>query len=54
MIIVTYKKWLDTEYTSGYYQEYTSIYVDKSDLREDMKKWEKNGNPMIISGIWKL
>ena len=55
MIIATYKQWFDgTEYLSGYYKEYTSIYKDEYELRTELKRWEREGNPMIISGIWKL
>ena len=55
MIIVTYKQWLDgNRYTRGYYNEYTSTYEDKSKLLEDMKKYEEEGNPIVITGIWEL
>lgn len=55
MIIATYKQWLDGgEYNSGFYQVYTSVYEDKSKLLEEIKHWEKEGNPMIISAIWEL
>lgn len=60
MIIATYKQCVNyideyyKEYTSVYYKEYTSVYEDKSKLLEEIKHWEKEGNPMIISGIWEL
>ena len=55
MIIVTYKRWVDSNsYFDGYNKEYTSVYEDKSKLLEEMKHWEEGGNPMIISGIWEL
>ena len=55
MIIATYKQWVDgTKYLSGYLKEYTSVYEDKSKLLEEIKHWEKEGNPMIISAIWEL
>ena len=55
MIVATYKQWSKSgEYLDRYYKEYTSIYEDKSKLLERMKHWEKEGNPMIISGIWEL
>lgn len=55
MIVVTYKRWLDgNKYLRGYYNEYTSVYEDKSKLLEDMKKCEEEGSPMIISAIWEL
>lgn len=54
MIIVTYKQWMEgINYLSGYYEEYTSIYKDKSELQTDLKHWEGE-NPMIILGIWEL
>ena len=53
MIIATYKQWFDSEY-SGYYKECTSVYEDKSKLLEEIKHWEKEGNPLIISGVWEL
>ena len=55
MIIATYKQWVDgTKYLNGYLKEYTSVYEDKSKLLEEIKHWEKSGNPMIISAIWEL
>ena len=55
MIIVTYKQWINgSKYIDGYYEEYTSVYEDKSKLLEEIKHWEKEGNPMIISAIWEL
>ena len=55
MIIATYKQWVDgTKYLNGYLKEYTSVYEDKSKLLEEIKHWEKEGNPMIITGIWEL
>ena len=54
MIIATYKQWFDSEYTSGYYKESTSVYEDKSKLLEEMKYWEEGGNPLIITAIWEL
>ena len=55
MIIATYKQWVDgTKYLNGYLKEYTSVYEDKSKLLENLKYWEKSGNPMIISAIWEL
>ena len=61
MIIATYKQWVDggkwvggEKYIDGFYQEYTSVYEDKSKLLEEMKHWEDEGNPMVISGIWAL
>ena len=52
MIIATYKQLVN--YIDGYYKEYTSVYEDKSKLLEDLTYWEKEGNPLIISGIWEL
>lgn len=55
MIIATYKQWVDSDnYFDACTKEYTSIYEDKSKLLEEMKHWEEEGNPMIISGIWEL
>ena len=55
MIIATYKQWINgSKYIDGYYEEYTSVYEDKSKLLENLKYWEKSGNPMIISAIWEL
>ena len=55
MIIATYKQWVDSDnYFDGYNKECTAIYEDKSKLLEEMKHWEEEGNPMIISGIWEL
>ena len=55
MIIATYKQWVNGgEYVAGFYQEYTSVYEDKSKLLEEIKHWEEKENPMIISGIWEL
>ena len=53
MIIATYKQWFDSE-LSGYYQESTSVYEDKSKLLEEIKHREKEGNPLIITAIWEL
>ena len=55
MIIATYKQWVNgNEYVDSYLKEYTSVCDDKSKLLEEMKHWEEEGNPMIISGIWEL
>ena len=55
MIIATYKRFIEgNKYLDGYCHEYTSVYEDKSKLLEEIKYWEKKGNPMIISGIWEL
>lgn len=55
MIIATYKQWVNgSKYIDGYYEEYTSVYEDKSKLLENLKYWEKSGNPMIIFAIWEL
>ena len=55
MIIATYKQWVDgTKYLNRYLKEYTSVYEDKPKLLEEIKHWEKEGNPMIISAIWEL
>ena len=55
MIIATYKQWVDSDnYFDGYTKECTSTYEDKSKLLEEIKHWEKEGNPMIITGIWEL
>ena len=55
MIIATYKQWV---YGNGHFDDYlkecTSVYEDKSKLLEEMKHWEEEGNPMIISAIWEL
>ena len=52
MIIATYKQCLN--YIDEYHKEYTSVYEDKSKLLEEIKYWEKEENPIIISGIWEL
>lgn len=55
MIIATYKQFVEgNKYIDGYYHEYTSVYEDKSKLMEEIKHWEREGNPMIISAIWEL
>lgn len=55
MIIATYKQWFDSgECLDGYYKESTSVYEDKSKLVEEIKHWEKEGNPLIITAIWEL
>ena len=55
MIIATYQQWVDgTNYVSGYYKKYTSIYKDKYGLQIAFKRWEDEGTPMIILGIWEL
>ena len=55
MIIATYQQWVDgTNYVSGYYKKYTSIYKDKYELKIDIMRWKEKENPMIISGIWEL
>ena len=55
MIIATYKQVVEgNKYINGYYHEYTSVYEDKSQLLEEIKHWEKEGNPIIISAIWEL
>ena len=55
MIVVTYKQWHNGgKYIDGYYEEYTSVYENKSDLKIELEHWEDLGNPMIILGLWEI
>ena len=55
MIIATYKQYMEgPEYPIEFYKEYTSIYKDKYGLQIAFKRWEDEGTPMIILGIWEL
>ena len=41
MIVVTYKQWHNaSKYIDGYYEEYTSVYENKSDLKIELEHWE--------------
>ena len=38
MIVATYKQWVNgSKYIDGYYEEYTSVYEDKSKLLENQE-----------------
>lgn len=51
MIIVTYEQWSNS--VNGYTKN-TSFYNNEYDLKNNLKRWEAEGNPMIVLGIWKI
>ena len=50
MIVVTYEQW----YNEKGYIKNTSFYNNEYDLKNNLKHWEAEGNPMIVLGIWKI
>ena len=49
LIVVTYKQYQCDE--NGY-MEHTVTFDNKWLVRKELEKWEKEGNPIIITGMW--
>lgn len=51
LVVVTYKQYWNDE---GCYIERTATFATKWEFQKELEKCEKEGNPMIITGMWCL
>ena len=49
LIVVTYKQY---QQSIGDYVERTATFTNKWTVQKELEKCEKEGNPMIITGMW--
>ena len=49
LIVVTYKQY---QQNTGDYVERTAVFAGKWAVQKELEKCEKEGNPMIITGMW--
>lgn len=51
LVVVTYKQYWNDE---GCYVERTATFTNKWAVQKELEKCEKEGNPMIVTGVWCL